>query len=296
MFKNIAIIVTFFSLWLSGFFSEPSQQFLAFALIFSVGILHGSNDLSIIATSGRGSTVRQISYMIVTYIGTVIAAAVLFYALPQLALMVFILLSAYHFGEQHWTNVEWSQRKHNPWFFSIYGLSVLLLLFYLNMDETNAVIAALTGLSVPPSIAVYGFIATTVVWLVMALYDVYKGPHLLPKLLYELFLILVFAIVFKTATLIWAFAIYFIYWHSIPSMLEQLNFLYGNANWQSFLRYMRSAGLIWIISIASLLIVYYLIRDKDEIFVPLFFAFLGAITFAHTVIMSKMFQSQNEQA
>ncbi|PQB04103.1 Brp/Blh family beta-carotene 15,15'-dioxygenase [Aureitalea marina] len=294
MFRSIAIILTFFSLWLSGFFSEPSQQFLAFVLIFSVGILHGSNDLSIIAKSGDGSNLKQITYMVGTYIGTVIAASSLFYVLPQVALIVFILLSAYHFGEQHWNCIEWGPRNKSPWFFSLYGLSILLLLFYLNMDETNAVIAALTGISVPPSIAIYGFIATAVVWLAMALNDVLKDPKLLLKLLYELFLVLVFAIVFKTATLIWAFAIYFIYWHSIPSMLEQLKFLYGNASWRAFLRYMRSAGLIWIISLASLLIVYYLIRDKDDIFIPLFFAFLGAITFAHTVIMSKMFHSQNE--
>lgn len=294
MFKNIAVIVTFFSLWLSGYFTQPSQQILAFALIFSVGILHGSNDLAIISKWKRGSGKNRRYYFFATYILTVIGASVLFYVLPIIALVVFILLSAYHFGEQHWVNLDWSKRNTNPFYLTAYGLSILLMLFYLNMDETAQVINSLTGFSPGSTYVLSGFILTLAAWLIPAVYDAISVPNLRSKLFYELFLLLVFAIVFKTATLIWAFAIYFIYWHSVPSILEQLRYLYNDISWASLRLYFRSAGMIWLISLLSLTAIYFLIRDDEQIFIPLFFAFLGAITFAHTVIMSKMFQSDKK--
>jgi Brp/Blh family beta-carotene 15,15'-monooxygenase len=295
MFRNFAIILTFFALWLSGYFSEPSQNALAFLLIFSIGILHGSNDLAIIAKWRPDSTRMQLYYLFGSYIGTVLVAALLFYFLPSVALLAFILLSAHHFGEQHWARASWLPIRETIWFCVAYGLSVLFLLFYLNADQTNIVISTLTGIEPDDLWYLYGALAATVIWLIPVLSIVYFRPEHIWKLVFEIFLMLVFAVVFKTATLVWAFAIYFIFWHSIPSMLEQLSFLHGETTVRSFRKYLRSAALVWLISLAALIGIYLWIKDKEGLFVPLFFAFLGAITFAHTVIMHKMFSTSSRK-
>ena len=151
----------------------------------------------------------------------------------------------------------------------------------------------MTGYKPGPTPILWGFGVTMTLWILPVIYDLRKWTKGFGKPLYEFFLLIVFAVVFETASLIWAFAIYFIYWHSIPSIMEQLKYLYGSITWSSFVRYFKSAGLIWMISLASLTGVYYLIKDEEQIFVPLFFAFLGAITIAHTVIMSRMFDSES---
>ena len=51
----------------------------------------------------------------------------------------------------------------------------------------------------------------------------------------ELFLLMVFAVVFYKSTLIWSFAIYFILWHSLPSILDQTKQLYGCISKEMFL-------------------------------------------------------------
>jgi fatty acid desaturase len=78
-------------------------------------------------------------------------------------------------------------------------------------------------------------------------------------------------------------------------MLEQLSFLHGETTVRSFGKYLRSAALVWLISLAALIGIYLWIKDKEGLFVPLFFAFLGAITFAHTVIMHKMFSTSSRK-
>lgn len=47
-YSNIAIVTSFFGLWLDSFFSNKIQIILGFSLIFSFGILHGANDLLLI--------------------------------------------------------------------------------------------------------------------------------------------------------------------------------------------------------------------------------------------------------
>ena len=47
--REILIIITLFSLWLTNYFEAGSQSILAFSLLFSVGLLHGSNDLQLLS-------------------------------------------------------------------------------------------------------------------------------------------------------------------------------------------------------------------------------------------------------
>ncbi|MGK0387247.1 MAG: Brp/Blh family beta-carotene 15,15'-monooxygenase, partial [Patiriisocius sp.] len=109
----------------------------------------------------------------------------------------------------------------------------------------------------------------------------------------ELLLLFVFLIVFKISNLIWSFAIYFILWHSIPSIMEQLDYLYKEISWKSFIKYIQKSFLVWLISILGISTLLYLFRDDKKVFLPIIFSFLGAITFAHSFVISKMFKKKS---
>lgn len=291
-FKKVAIFITLLSLWLSNYFSDPSQQILALCLIFSVGILHGSNDLAIIHKMNGSGGIRKGVILVGSYILTVILAAVLFYRLPELALALFILFSGYHFGEQHWSDRLIGKLMVRKSVFIFYGLTVLFLLFTLNANETQGIIATLTSQVIPDSWFEFGLIGSGILFSIGVIYLLLSRQLTIGDLFFELFLLVVFGIVFQFATLLWAFAIYFIFWHSIPSILEQLTYLYGNKSFRSFKRYLKSSSLIWLISVGGIFGLFYIVRDNTEFFMPLFFAFLGAITFAHSFIIMKMFTSE----
>jgi Brp/Blh family beta-carotene 15,15'-monooxygenase len=291
-FKKTAVFITLISLWLSNYFNEPSQQILAFFLIFSVGILHGSNDLAIINKLKSTKSLKQITLLFGSYVVTVVLAAALFYKFPFVALAAFILFSGYHFGEQHWSDLVFVPNGLMKLLFTAYGLAVLSLLFFLNGPETLEIISLLTSRNDFSEIwFLYGMTGCFGITIILLGTLLVKKQIAVSRLLFELFLFLVFAIVFKYASLIWAFAIYFIFWHSIPSILEQLKYLYGDASTAAFKKYLRSSAIIWFISIGFIFLMLYLVKDDMQLFVPLFFAFLGAITFAHSFIITKMFSA-----
>ena len=261
-YENTAIILTFFSLWLAVSFTNPSQEVIAVFFIFSFGILHGSNDLSLIAKVSNASKPLHLALFISSYVVTVVVASLLFYYIPIIALAAFIIFSAFHFGEQHWSAWLKNTSKLNRFFFLNYGLALLFLLFYLNTEATRDIVFSLTKLNIPEQWFLWTCIASSSLWLMQALLLVYRKSISLQQLVFESFMFLVFAIVFKTATLIWAFAIYFIFWHSIPSLCDQVRFIHKDLNFRAFGAYGISALPYWLVSMGGLIGLYLLFNDQ----------------------------------
>ena len=87
--------------------SEKFQDSIGMILILCIGILHGANDLKIIQKFGKTKAKKTFAYFVL-YIGVVFVGGLFFYIYPQTALPLFVLISAFHFGEQHWET-----RTHN---------------------------------------------------------------------------------------------------------------------------------------------------------------------------------------
>ena len=157
-YKKIAILITFFSLWLTVYFASPSQEVFAVFLIFSLGIMHGSNDLFLISKVKITAKPLKLVFFYSSYVLTVLFASFLFYFIPIFALAAFIIFSAFHFGEQHWIETNTKSVNFNRILFLNYGLSILFLLFALNSNATIGVIFALTGLLINESLFSWIFI------------------------------------------------------------------------------------------------------------------------------------------
>ena len=287
--RNGMIVLTFFFLWVSIFFSDRVEEWLAFILIFSFGIVHGANDIHIIRNSKTGRKASGPYRIILLYIGFVVLSALLFYLMPLLALLFFILFSAYHFGEQHWVNRP--LRKGwvvNLTFFS-YGMLVLNTLFMAHSPKVGQVIYEISRVQIPIQVFSWAALVSFGIFLA-ALFLSISWKHLRHFLIFELFLLAVFFIVFHTASLIWAFAIYFILWHSIPSLADQIKLLYGKINLKAGLKYLRSSAIYWVGALVTLAASFLYFRESGSDFLPLFFSFLAAITFPHVLVISRLYK------
>jgi Brp/Blh family beta-carotene 15,15'-monooxygenase len=270
------------------FFSHKFQQVIGFVVIFLFGILHGANDLALYQKINEEKKDNSLKKIILYYVVVVFLGALLFYSFPIIALVLFILFSGYHFGEQHWNKLK--DKGNNTIltiFQTIYGLFILFLLFQFHELEVKQIIFQISK----TSIDLLDFkLITLVIGILLKISGILlnrKTTKFKSEIILNIFYLLVFAIVFKTADLIWAFAIYFVVWHSFPSIKEQIHFLYGSYSFKNFKRYFKSAFVYWIISLIGIAILYFLFKDK-EIFNALFFSFLAAITFPHTIVIIKM--------
>lgn len=285
-FSSFATIATIFSLWLTGYINTGHQDVLGYVLILSVGILHGANDLKLLQNSLKDKSVSA-KLLLVRYILIVAFVGISFFIIPSTALLVFILLSSYHFGEQHLHHKLKSPLLFSYGLYTFYGLLIFSLLFYLNQAETSKVIFGITGINISALVYRVIFVATAILLLGFTVFG-YSKRFIKASLFEEVFLILVFFIIFKIASLIWAFAIYFIFWHSLPSLKDQMQVLYGNSTKKTVKSYILSSFVYWLIAIIGLGISIYVFRNHEALFLPVFFSFLAAITLPHVLVMHKI--------
>jgi Brp/Blh family beta-carotene 15,15'-monooxygenase len=288
-YSNFAIIASFFGLWLDSYISNKSQLIFGFILILTFGILHGANDLLLIKNIGSKKNTLSLLKLLFYYLIVVGFGALLFWIIPWFALLLFIVVSGYHFGEQQWQNLE----KSNVFklFEFTYGLFILLLLFIFHIKEVQEVIRNITSITVSESYFTIGLAITTLLLLILGIYFSKKIIEFKSKWFLETFYLLVFTIIFKVSSLIWGFAIYFILWHSIPSIINQVVYLKGEFNWKNFGSYIKTAFAYWLVSLIGIAVLYLLFKDI-KIFNALFFSFLAAITFPHVLVIYFLFKKK----
>jgi Brp/Blh family beta-carotene 15,15'-monooxygenase len=288
-YSNIVIVASFFGLWMDSFLSTKIQIMLGFFLIFTFGILHGANDLLLIknikATKESNSWFKILGY----YVVVVLIGALLFYTIPQLALLLFILISAYHFGEQQWQDLldafpKWFQMV----FQFLYGFIILQLLFVFHSSEVQSIILKIANIKIPSLYFDLLLQISSAAFIGLSAYLYWKSEKIRIKLLLEFFYLVLFAILFKSSSLIWGFAIYFVLWHSIPSIIDQIKFLNGSFSIKYFITYCKTAGIYWLLSIVGITLIYYMCKE-EQLFNALFFSFLAAITFPHAIVITNMF-------
>ena len=287
---NLSILSSFLGLWITSFLNNQFQIIIGFILIFSFGILHGANDLVVLEKLNASKKSISFIKLILSYIVAVLLSAFLFVKVPWLALFLFILVSGYHFGEQHWQNLEEFSQKWLKYIFQFnYGIFILLLLFVFHVKEVEQIIFSIIKIDIHfikilSLLEISGFIVS-----LFFVYYSYKSVEFRNKIAEELLYLLVFSILFKVGSLIWGFALYFIFWHSLPSLNDQIKFLYGSYSFNNFKLYLKSAFVYWLISLLGIVILY-LIFKNNTIFDALFFSFLAAITFPHAFVILKMFK------
>lgn len=275
-----SILFMFASVTLNTVFSRG----LALFLILSLGIIHGANDLKLLQQKKINTAQNNFTPLLLLYIGVVVLGIIVFYGVPQYGLLAFVLVSSYHFGEQHLEtnfahNTSLPLGVHALYF--IYGALVFGLLFYLQADNVLPIIKQISGLRLSQTIFQVVLIVFFVLWSLGSLFYI----ELKTRFAEELILLSFIGITFLGTDLLPAFALYFVFWHSIPSISDQMHFLYGKSDFGFFKLYVYDSLIYWLAALFSLLFVYFMIPGNLALFLPLFFSFLAAITFPHAVVM-----------
>ena len=265
---------------------EKFQDVIGMILVLCIGILHGTNDLKIIQKFGKTKQKKTFAYFIL-YVGVVFFGGLLFYNYPQAALPLFVLVSAFHFGEQHWETRS-STILYRSFFFLIYGIFIFSLLFFVQAEPSAKIIEQIVGIAVPIRVWIY---STALSGLLVLLFLISSKPNR-KFLIWELLHGGLLFLVFLKGTLILAFATYFVFWHSLPSLRSQIQYLYDSNTREAWIQYIKSGLLYWLLALTSLIIAYQLIDFSKTYFLSLFFIFLAAITFPHALVMELMFRKK----
>ena len=288
IFNNFSFKLILFSsiscLILSFIVSEFIHNILIFSGILSFGIIHGANDLLLLKKKLNKIT-HSLFSLLVPYLMMILFFGIFFYLFPSFALIFFVLFSSYHFGEQQWTMFVNKKEKKLVFFYFSYGFFLFSLLFWFNSVFVNQIILDITGINIEFMIFSYFLYFSSGLLIFLGFLNL---KYISNQIVIQLLLLILLLIIFYNVNLIMAFGIYFVFWHSIPSIIEQSEFIFGSSDLKSFKNYLKNAIIYWLISLFGLLILYYFLKDYQNLLVSIFFSFLAAITFPHTLVIFKM--------
>ena len=285
-YQDFMIFFTFLLFWTSIQFGQIIEDSIAYVIVLSIGIIHGSNDFTILRKQKSNTT----SFLKSTgfYLFLIIMCILSYITHPYISFLFFILLSSYHFGEQHLEEKVFGSKIFKSILYIAYGMLIFSLIFIENLSDVDNIMKNLTGNSIPNDWINIMFFSSLSLLIVLFIYHFTRKIKPKIQIVRELFYLLLLFLVFKTSSLILGFAIYFVLWHSIPSILDQTKFLSGDYSFQTILEYFKTAFIYWLISILGLVVAYYFLDESQ--FSSIIFIVLFAVTAPHVWVMSRMKQ------
>lgn len=284
-YQNFKIFITVFLFWFSIQFGKPIEDSIAFVLVISIGIMHGANDLLILSFKKMNNN-RFVRNLFI-YLSIVFFCVIFYIVNPFLAILLFIFISSYHFGEEHFSEKMTTNNYFETIYYIVYGLLIFSMLFYEALFEVNSIMIELTKTTFSEVLVKASFFFSLISFLLMNAFLLWKEKIDSKVFFKELFFLGLLFLVFKTSSLILSFAIYFIFWHSIPSIIHQILFISGDISKNSILFYVKKAFLFWLISIVGLFVLYQFIPEVT-LLSTIVFVILFSVTAPHIWVMYKM--------
>ena len=290
MFLRIKIIAT--SLVISSYFMPliDIKNVIAILMILTIGVLHGACDITLINKKTNNISNSKKIIFIIFYLFIAFFAFLFVYNLPVIGFIGFLLISSYHFGEQHLHETV-SDSKFRFLHFLTYGLLIFMLMIYNNKSFVVNVLNEILEINInnlPFDIFLFSsFFLTFLLWSID-----YK--KLKSSIIKEILYLLLLFLLFYTSNLIVSFAVYFVLWHSIPSILDQIDFLYNEISTKSILLYLKNSGSYWIVSILGLLFLFYYQNLIGEDFYKIIYSFSAAVTIPHIFLINNILSTHHK--
>ena len=280
------IFFTFLLFWVSIQFGQIIEDSIAYIIVLSIGIIHGSNDFTILKKKKKNTIdlIKSTSF----YLFLILLCIACYLINSFVAILFFVILSSYHFGEQHLENKFTGSKYVKSIIYVVYGILIFSLIFIENLKDVEVIMRNLTGEIIPNSWIETMLVSSSLLLITLIAHQFTRKIKPKIQIVRELFYILLLYLVFKSSSLILGFAIYFVLWHSIPSILDQTKFLSGVYTFKTMLEYLKTAFVYWLISITGLVIAYYYF--SESLFNSMIFIVLFAVTAPHVWVMNRMKQ------
>jgi len=271
------------------------QITLLFLVLFIFGIPHGALDFFIDRKSSSKNNPLQLLRFLSRYLVNMLAYALVWYFLPAVGFLVFVLLTAYHFGQIDWMG-RVSTYMHRVLYFFL-GLNWILFLLSMHTKEAidvfvlmgNAKWDAAFFYRISEIVLPVSFISLWVLhgFLMVFYRDLYVSRR---EFLFSVLQILFLAVINISLPLWLGFAFYFGVWHSVLSfdMIRRDLKLENNYNgwWVLIKKALPYALVAWL---GIILFIFFRADTGDlmDIFHILFIG-IAVLTLPHLQVFSKL--------
>ena len=206
--------------------SSVLQLLIILGIVSLVGIPHGATDYLIFQKiSERDQKIGAWGPFIVIYLMTMGVYGLLWLLAPFLSLVIFLVISAYHFGQSNWHDKTGKNIWANAFIYLGWGSFVVLIPMFFHWEACAPILTALSGYNWIAFPSQYFLVAASGLFLInlaisTGLY--FKDIIDERRWLLELGSLILLGLLFWRTPLLVGFAIYFGIWHSLGSLVDQL--------------------------------------------------------------------------
>ena len=307
---KLYIAVLMLSLALLGIFwqpgvSDPSFDIYLFAgIIVLVGLPHGATDHVIFSYNQKK---QGFSFSLGKFLGSygiaMLGYAVLWYAFPLLSLILFILISAYHFGQSQLNYLKLAEDNlGKQLLYLLWGIWILASIILLNLETTQQILgdffAGYVDLLELGTLAIWGILAALGISIALFLSRSYQAGALTSRQFsLEILHLILFPLLSLKLGLLLSFALYFGLWHACSSIAHEVKTFRQEEkgySWKSFYKDALPFSLLSMIGIGILLST---IQYWGPHISPLmgFFILISVLTFPHFYFMNAFHHHKSVQ-
>lgn len=282
--------------YLQGGLPQNIQIIFFTSLILLTGIPHGALDHLIQeATDKKLNRIYSVKLFLLRYLMIMILYAFAWYWFSGLSLLIFLVISAWHFGE---TDLEKAPQNAIIWSFTrlIYGLYVLSFILLTHLDEVRPIVDKMIE-NQKSATAFWNFITFNVKQILYLLglsfttiFIVAQSEFLIHFDKIRIFRLCTILIISAYLPLLPAFALYFGGWHALCAFDNIHDYLRKDYPTLSFkLVYLKTLPLT-ILAIIFLCAFLWYCKVYTQHFdpFPILFIFISLITLPHLIIAHHM--------
>jgi Brp/Blh family beta-carotene 15,15'-monooxygenase len=266
---------------------------IAILMTMLLGIPHGATDhilfRHINKDFGKGFMYR----FLVRYLLLMGVFVLTWWILPALALTIFLAISAYHFGQSHWNDLE-IEKPFKFLIYSCWGGGLLLSLLMLNYTETLPIVNSMISgtINLPPLF--YFFVPALFLFINIGLIAFLHVKHKLNLIasIREVSLLFVFAFLFIQVPLLIGFAIYFVLWHSTLSIRDQILYFQTFRSDYNLKNFILQSLPFTILAFAGIGGLAFLSPFElvSEAWIGQFFILISIVTLPHSILMDTLLE------
>lgn len=267
--------------------SNSLVQFALFGVILlSIGIPHGAIDHLI---SNPKIDRKGLGRFLLIYLTLIAAYLSIWYFLPKLALLAFLVMSAYHFGQSHFIS-ENPPKQYSWLLFTTRGGFFLFAILFGDWEATKLILSPLVNLEYlaqSKSFILVAFLLTTL------LSQEISGLKFQKRHILE---IIVLGPILYYSPLLIGFVVYFGFWHALPSMITEYKFLSSFKAYNSAKKFgiqLLPFSIISFIGIGLILFFGLKFLERNEL-ILLFFVMISLISFPHILYMDSFLKKLNQ--
>lgn len=263
-----ALLFTLFSLGLVQIGLNKLAWGILGLVFVSYGLAHGAIDYLI---DYQVKSKKDLLFFILSYVFKGTLLGLVWIIMPDVALIGFILFSAWHFGQTDF--IEW-KLSQGPWTF-LWGMCVLMLILGFHLPETISILKQIPRLQLPYllehlSVDELFYVQILFIGLALLLFGVVRSTELLITIAYLLLT--------STLPLLISFGIYFVFQHSFHG-------------WKHLQKQLKISSSVMLKKAApytaiTLLAAFFLFWKWPSFYLGILFILLSCISMPHVLSMN----------